>query len=81
MPKAINIGFISTLLLFCANPFAFATAPALGGCSLFPDDAIFNVRIDDLQRFPRHPQSDLWISRLGNRALHLDFGRNENPDA
>lgn len=81
MPKAINIGFISTLLLFCANPFAFATAPALGGCSLFPDDAIFNVRIDDLQRFPRHPQSDLWISRIGNRALHLDFGRNENPDA
>lgn len=71
---------LALALLAAAQP-ALPAAPTVGGCALFPDDAVFNVRIDDVQRFPKHAQSDLWIGRIGSRALHLDFGRNEDPDA
>ncbi len=49
-------------------------------CQMFPSTAIFNQRIDDLQRFPRHPRSDQWVGRVGRtRALHADFGVYDNP--
>lgn len=81
MSKPFNPYLLSGLLLLACYPNVFAAAPTVGGCSLFPDDAMFNVRIDNIQRFPKHAQSDLWIGRIGVRAVHLDFGRNEDPDA
>jgi hypothetical protein len=54
-------------------------APAIAGCEMFPATSIFNTRIDDLGRFPAHARSSAWISSIGtSRALHMDFGRNEN---
>jgi hypothetical protein len=56
------------------------TAPVIGDCGVFPDTAIFNTRIDDLVRFPADSRSAGWISSIGSsRALHMDFGRNDNP--
>ena len=61
-----------------ATPAAPAPAPAtaggvptLGDCELFPANAIFNTRIDDLSRFPAHPSSGQWIDVAGR---HLPFG-------
>ena len=49
-------------------------------CQMFPSTAIFNQRIDDLQRFPRHPKSDQWVARVGRlRPFHADFGVYDNP--
>jgi hypothetical protein len=42
-----------------------SSAPKLGDCEMFPSAAIFNTRIDDTSRFPAHPDSDGWISRVG----------------
>jgi hypothetical protein len=59
---------------------AAAGAPTLGGCELFPANAIFNTRIDDPARFPAHAQSERWID-LAGRALKFgaDWGTNANP--
>lgn len=47
---------------------------------MFPDQAIFNVRIDDRARFPAHAQSNAWINSIGStRRLHADWGVNDNP--
>ena len=60
-------------------PAASLAAPTLGGCPVFPDNAVFNTRIDDTSRYPRHPMSDTWVASVGaTRALHLDWGRNDN---
>jgi hypothetical protein len=54
----------------------------LGSCPSFPATAIFNTRIDDTARFPAHASSDAWIAAIGStRALHADWGSNENPSA
>jgi hypothetical protein len=54
----------------------------LGSCPAFPATAIFNTRLDDTARFPRHPSSDAWIAAIGStRALHADWGSDENPAA
>jgi hypothetical protein len=57
-------------------------APTLGGCELFPASAIFNTRIDDVTRFPAHPDSARWLD-LAGRALKFsaDWGTNANPAA
>jgi hypothetical protein len=45
----------------------------LGSCLAFPTTAIFNTRIDDVQRFPPHGSSGTWIANIGaTRALHAD---------
>src|SRR5262245_16369855 len=69
-------------------PPAPAPAPApggtamLGGCPSFPATAIFNTRIDDTGRFPAHGSSSAWIAAIGStRALHADWGSNDNPAA
>lgn len=62
------------------TPTPTGTAPVIGDCSVFPDTAIFNTRIDDLVRFPADSRSTGWINAIGSsRALHMDFGRNDNP--
>ena len=54
----------------------------LGSCPSFPPSAIFNTRIDDRARFPAHANSDAWIAAIGTtRALHADWGTNENASA
>jgi hypothetical protein len=52
-------------------PVASGGAPILGDCEMFPANAIFNTRIDDVVRFPAHPQSDQWVNIAGR---HLPFG-------
>ena len=57
-------------------------SPKIGNCQIFPNNAIFNTRIDDPRRFPVEPRDAAWhaaIDPSGRRPLHLDWGRNENP--
>ncbi|TFZ04397.1 hypothetical protein [Ramlibacter rhizophilus] len=56
-------------------------APTLGGCELFPSDAIFNTRIDDPVRFPVHPRSAAWIASVGaSTPFRADWWRGEDPN-
>jgi hypothetical protein len=70
-----------------STPAATATAtatavPTLGGCDLFPANAIFNTRIDDAARFPVHPDSARWIALAGpSLNFSADWGTNANPAA
>jgi hypothetical protein len=55
-------------------------APVLAGCTMFPPQAIFNQRIDDVMRFPAHARSAEWIGMIGAaRALHPDWGSEADP--
>jgi hypothetical protein len=57
-----------------------AGVPTLGDCQLFPANAIFNTRIDDAARFPRHPMSAAWTSVAGaGLPLQTDWGVNADP--
>ena len=59
---------------------AVASGPTIGSCPLFPDKAMFNLRIDDRARFPVHAQSATWIASIGGtRRFHADWGINDNP--
>jgi len=54
--------------------------PTIGDCQMFPASAIFNTRIDDLSRFPAHPQSSQWIDVAGRQLpFGADWGFHENP--
>lgn len=56
------------------------SGPTLGGCPMFPADAIYNTRIDDTTRFPAHAQSNAWVGLIGSsRRFHADWGTNANP--
>ncbi|WP_341677981.1 hypothetical protein [Niveibacterium sp. SC-1] len=62
-------------------PVATGEGPSLGACPVFPASAIFNTRIDSL---PVHAQSAGWLSLItgggsNNRALHADWGTEDNP--
>ncbi|GAA5173911.1 hypothetical protein GCM10025771_02330 [Niveibacterium umoris] len=57
-----------------------AGAPEIGGCAVFPADAIFNTAIDTL---PVHPDNAAWMSLItqaGARTvpLHPDWGNQDN---
>lgn len=57
-----------------------ATQAQIAGCPMFPEKAIFNTRIDDVARFPAHPQSANWVALVGSGTrLHADWGSNDNP--
>ncbi len=50
-----------------------------GGCELFPQEAVFRQRIDDVQAFPTHPDSQRWILSIGGATrLHPDWGESED---
>jgi hypothetical protein len=53
-----------------------STAPALGGCTVFPADHLFNTPIDS---FPAHPDSAMYLTTVGNHAIHLDLGTDVDP--
>lgn len=58
-----------------------SSAPKLGGCELFPPEAIFNTRIDDPLRFPAHARSAAWIASIGaSTPFRADWWRGEDPD-
>ena len=47
---------------------------------MFPANAIFNTRIDDVTRFPAHPRNDQWLNTVGrNVPFQADWGVNDNP--
>ncbi|HQZ22473.1 MAG TPA: hypothetical protein PLJ62_06670 [Thermoflexales bacterium] len=49
-----------------------ASAPVIGGCQMFPNNNVWNTRIDTL---PVHPRSDEWVNSVGFATrLHPDFG-------
>lgn len=49
-------------------------------CPLFPAQAVFNTRIDDTARFPKHARSDAWVSSVGGtRPFHPDWGNDDQP--
>src|SRR5688572_20872529 len=44
----------------------------IGGCSLFPENNVWNTPVDDL---PVHTRSDQWVNAIGrNTGFHMDFG-------
>ena len=58
---------------------AAAQAPMLGNCEMFPASAIFNTRIDDVSRFPAHPNSAGWIAGVGHAVpFQADWGITED---
>ena len=51
----------------------------LGDCEMFPSNAIFNTRIDDVSRFPAHAQSAEWVAMVGaEKPFRADWGVNDN---
>ena len=64
--------FISLLNIFYHRWKSSLTAPTIQGCTIFPTDNIWNVRVDSL---PIHARSSQWIDSIGrNTGFHMDFG-------
>ncbi|MDQ8023295.1 MAG: hypothetical protein REI94_15770 [Moraxellaceae bacterium] len=62
-------------------PFDAVEGPILGGCQMFPGDAVFNQRIDDPARFPAHAMSDQWIGMVGDANLRTAWSNaTDGPD-
>jgi len=62
----------SVSILGAAAVIAFAQAPTVGNCTVFPADNIWNTRIDQL---PVHPSSSTWVTTIGaSTGVHADFG-------
>ncbi len=54
------------------------SAPILGGCAIFPENNIWNRRVDSL---PVHPSSNQYVSIIGSdKNVHADFGSGEWED-
>ncbi len=61
--------FIFTGLIFAVNSEA---APEIAGCSVFPDNNVWNTPVDDL---PKDADSDAYIASIGaETSLFPDFG-------
>ncbi|MFM2342840.1 MAG: hypothetical protein RLZZ592_2493 [Pseudomonadota bacterium] len=70
------------LLLMLPGGAGAEPPPTLAGCEMFPAQAIFNQRIDDVSRFPVHARSAEWINMVGaSRSLHPDWGSETDPAA
>jgi hypothetical protein len=49
-----------------------SNAPVIANCQLFPENNIWNARVDSL---PTHPMSEAWIDSIGrDEGFHMDFG-------
>lgn len=80
MKNTITLSACALLAMYGAS--SSQAAPRVAGCSIFPANAVFNTRIDEISKFPTHALSDDWVARIGSgRRLHLDMGRNENQQA
>ena len=52
----------------------------LGDCQMFPTTSIFNTRIDDTSRFPKHASSDHWVNLVGAGVPFTgNWGNSSNP--
>ena len=52
-----------------------AAPPSISGCQIFPQNNIWNARIDNL---PVHTLSSQWVNTIGrNTGFHMDFGSGE----
>jgi hypothetical protein len=72
-PLAVVVALISPPLLGGGA----ATAQQIAGCSFFPDDSIWNARVDSL---PLDPASDAYVDTIGaDTGVHPDFGSGEWP--
>ncbi len=68
----IKILWLILLLPWLLLPQSSSSAPALGGCAIFPSDNIWNTRIDTL---PLHARSDDYVGAIGiDENMHPDFG-------
>jgi hypothetical protein len=63
----------SFLLCLLATPLlSYAQGPSFAGCPVFPANAVWNTRIDQL---PVDPNSDTYVAELGaSSPTHPDFG-------
>jgi len=61
---------VGCIILLSSN--VLKAAPQIGACPVFPDNNIWNTRIDS---FPLDPRSDVYIEAIGpDVGLHADFG-------
>lgn len=62
------------------GPSATDVAQALANCAMFPAQAVFNTRIDDATRFPKHARSDAWVAAVNSGTrFHPDWGNQADP--
>jgi hypothetical protein len=67
----LKLVFLSTILAWF-SPYGAIAAPTLAGCSVFPQDNIWNTPVADL---PVDARSDSYIASMGvDTGLHPDFG-------
>ena len=58
--------------IYKINSTSAAAAPLIAGCPSFPQDNVWNARVDTL---PLHSRSSQWIDSIGrNNPFHMDFG-------
>ena len=72
LPAVLRVVVRAAAIALAASAPPGGAAPIVGGCPVFPDDNVWNVRVDAL---PVHPQSAAWIATIGSaKPLHPDFG-------
>jgi hypothetical protein len=54
-----------------ASDAAVPSSTVIAGCSMLPQNHVFNTPID---RLPRHPSSDAFMTAVGKHNIHLDLG-------
>lgn len=75
--RVVIVVVLSVLLSLASNHRVSAQGPTLGGCSIFPNDNIWNTPIDTL---PVDPNSDAYINTIGPFINpHADFGSGDWP--
>src|SRR3954452_20668838 len=59
-------------LTFVSATCALSQAPAIGVCTVFPADNIWNTPVDQL---PVSSNSSAWVTTIGStKTAHADFG-------
>ena len=58
------------------NPTMNGGSPLVAGCSILPNDHVFNTPIDAL---PAHAGSSDFMKAVGTRNIHLDLGTSIDP--
>ena len=72
LPAVLRVVARAAAIALAASAPPGGAAPVVGGCPVFPDDNVWNVRVDAL---PVHPQSAAWVATIGGaKPLHPDFG-------
>ncbi|MEX8510760.1 MAG: hypothetical protein AB3X37_08405 [Leptothrix ochracea] len=81
MPRWVAVAAMTLGVVAASGGVEAQTPPVVAGCTIFPQSAIFNQRIDDPARFPVHASSAKWIKSVGAaRQLHADWGTSEDAN-